>query len=71
VISQQLIEMFIQLRIKLQKTINEAASRLSMTSKVLARIDELQARVAGIAEKKFEITHTEILNHLNILRNSN
>jgi hypothetical protein len=71
VISQQLIEMFIQLRIKLQKTINEAASRLSMTSKVLARIDELQARVAGIAEKKLEITHTEILNHLNILRNSN
>jgi hypothetical protein len=44
VISQQLIEMFIQLRIKLQKTINEAASRLSMTSKVLARIDELQAK---------------------------
>jgi hypothetical protein len=55
---------------KTTKTINEAASRLSMTSKVLARIDELQAKVAGIAEKKFEITHTEILNHLNILRNS-
>jgi hypothetical protein len=28
-------------------------------------------KVAGIAEKKFEITHTEILNHLNILRNPN
>ena len=55
---------------KTTKTINEAASRLSMTSKVYARIEELRVKIAKIADLNFEITHTEILRHLNILRNS-
>lgn len=55
---------------KTTKTINEAASRLSMTSNVYARIEELRAKIAKIADLNFEITHTEILRHLNILRNS-
>lgn len=55
---------------KTLKTINEAASRLSLNSKVLARIKELQIKLAAIAEKKFNITAEEMLRHLNILRNS-
>jgi phage terminase small subunit len=52
------------------KSIWELSSKLSTGTKVASRIEELQAKVAAIAEKKFEITHQEILNHLNILRNS-
>lgn len=55
---------------KTLKTINEAASRLSVNSKVLARIKELQSKAAVIAEKKFQITAEEMLRHLNILRSS-
>lgn len=55
---------------KATKTIHEAACRLLKNSKVAARIVVLKSEIAKIAEKKFEITHTEILNHLNILRNA-
>lgn len=55
---------------KTTKTLNEAAVRLSFNNKVLARIEELQSKVAKIAEKKFNITAEEMLRHLNILRNS-
>jgi phage terminase small subunit len=55
---------------KTTKTINEAACRLLKNSKIVARVDELKSKVAQIAEKKFNITHEEILNHLNILRNA-
>jgi phage terminase small subunit len=55
---------------KTDKSIHEAACRILNNSKVSARIKELQAEVAKIAEKKFEITTTEMLRHLNILRNS-
>ncbi|WCM42391.1 terminase small subunit [Flavobacterium sp. CBA20B-1] len=50
------------------ETIHERASRLSKEYKVNARIDELQSKAREIAEKEFQITHKEILNHLNILR---
>lgn len=43
------------------KTVNEAASRLSGNSKVQARIAELQAKVAEIAEKKFSVTTEYVL----------
>jgi len=52
------------------KSIHELSSTLTTNIKVSSRIEELQAKVAVIAEKKFNITHEEILNHLNILRNS-
>jgi len=52
------------------KSVNELASKLSTGIKVASRIKELQSKVAKIAEKKFEITSTEMLRHLNILRNS-
>lgn len=55
---------------KATKSIHEAACRMLKSSKIAARIEELKLKIAGIAENKFEITHTEILNHLNILRNS-
>jgi phage terminase small subunit len=57
------------LRLK-DKSVNELASKLSINIKVASRIKELQSKVAKIAEKKFEITSTEMLRHLNILRNS-
>lgn len=53
---------------KTDKSIHEAACRILNNSKVSARIKELQAEVAKIAEKKFEITTTEMLRHLDILR---
>lgn len=55
---------------KLDKSIHEAASRILNNSKVTARLKELQGKVAKIAEEKFDITHEEMLRHLNILRNS-
>lgn len=55
---------------KTTKSVNEAASRLFANSNVSARVEELQSKVAKIAEKKFEITAEEMLRHLNILRNS-
>lgn len=55
---------------KTDKSIHEAACRLLNNSKVSARIEELQSKVADIAEKKFNITTEEMLKHLNILRNS-
>lgn len=55
---------------KTSKSIHEAACRMLKSSKIAARIEELKLKIAEIAEKKFEITHTEMLNHLNILRNS-
>jgi phage terminase small subunit len=55
---------------KTTKSIHEAACRLLKNSKVQARVSILKSEIAKIAEKKFEITHTEILNHLNILRNA-
>lgn len=53
---------------KTTKSVNEAASRLFAKSNVKARVEELQAKVASIAEKKFEITSEEMLRHLDILR---
>lgn len=53
-----------------QEVIHVRACEVLKNSKVAVRIEELKAKVAEIAEKKFEITHTEILNHLNILRNA-
>lgn len=50
------------------ETIHERASRLSNEYKVSTRIEELQSKAREIAEKEFQITHKEILNHLNILR---
>lgn len=50
------------------ETINQAASRLTNDSNIIARIEELQQKAQKIAEKKFEITHTEILKQLDILR---
>ncbi|MBY0486528.1 MAG: terminase small subunit [Flavobacteriaceae bacterium] len=55
---------------KTTKSIHQAACRMLKNSNVAARIEELKSKVAQIAEKKFDITHTEILNHLNILRNA-
>jgi phage terminase small subunit len=52
------------------KSIHELACKLSTNVKVTARIEELQAKVSKIAEKKFNITATEMLRHLNILRQS-
>lgn len=50
------------------ETIHSKASLLSNEGKVRARIEELQSNAREIAEKEFQITHKEILNHLNILR---
>jgi hypothetical protein len=52
------------------ETVNERASVLSKDNKVATRINELQAKVAKIAENKFNITHEEMLRHLNILRSA-
>ncbi|WP_438423247.1 terminase small subunit [Aquimarina macrocephali] len=52
------------------KSVNEAASRMLKNIKVHARVKELQAIAAEIAEKEFRIDSKEILNHLNILRKS-
>ena len=52
------------------KSIWELSSKLLKNIKVASRIEELKADVAIIAKEKFNITHEEILNHLNILRNS-
>ena len=52
------------------KSIWELSSKLLKNIKVSSRIEELKADVAVIAKEKFNITHEEILNHLNILRNS-
>lgn len=52
------------------ETIHSKASLLSSVGKVRARIEELQSKAREIAEKEFEITHREILRHLNILRSA-
>lgn len=52
------------------ETVHERASRLSNEYKVSTRIEELQSKVRDIAEKEFNITHKEILRHLDILRNA-
>lgn len=51
-------------------TISRKAQELFNNGIVTARINELQSKVAAIAEKKFNITSEEMLRHLNILRNS-
>ena len=50
------------------ETIHNKAYILSEKGEVRARIEELQSKAREIAEKEFNITHKEILNHLNILR---
>ncbi len=50
------------------KTIHENASRLLKNSKVAARVNELQAIAAEIAEKEFKTDSRELLKHLTILR---
>lgn len=52
------------------EVIHVRACELLKNSKVAVRVEELKADVAIIAKEKFNITHEEILNHLNILRNS-
>lgn len=52
------------------KSIHELSSKLSSNIKVTSRIEELKAKVAKIAEDKFQITQEEMLRHLNILRNA-
>jgi phage terminase small subunit len=52
------------------EVIHVKACELLKSGKVSVRIEELKADVAIIAKEKFNITHEEILNHLNILRNS-
>lgn len=52
------------------EVIHVRACELLKNSKVSVRIEELKADVAVIAKEKFNITHEEILNHLNILRNA-
>ena len=52
------------------ETINSKACIESEKGNVKARIQELQSKVAVIAEQKFNITTEEMLRHLNILRNS-
>lgn len=52
------------------ETVNSKACILSEKGNVRARTEELQSKVAAIAEKKFNITAEEMLRHLNILRNS-
>ncbi|MDY8137571.1 terminase small subunit [Aquimarina sp. 2201CG5-10] len=52
------------------KTINECASKLLKNPKITARVRELQAIAAEVAEKEFKIDSKEILNQLNIFRNS-
>lgn len=51
-------------------TIHKRSCELFDNGAVAGRIEELRAKVAVIAEKKFEITTTEMLRHLNILRNA-
>jgi len=51
-------------------TIYRKAQELFTNGKVTARIEELQSKVADIAENKFQITSEEMLRHLNILRNA-
>jgi phage terminase small subunit len=51
-------------------TINRKAHDVLKNGKVSARIEVLKEKISKIAEKKFNITHEEILNHLNILRNA-
>ena len=50
------------------KTVNEAASRLLKDSKVIARVAELRAKVAEVAEEEFKIDAKVMLRHLDILR---
>jgi hypothetical protein len=50
------------------ETINTKACLLSQQDNVRERIEQLQQKASKIAEKKFEITHTEILRQLDILR---
>jgi len=50
------------------ETVHNKAYMLSEKGEVRARIDELQAKSREIAEKEFNITHKEILRHLNTLR---
>lgn len=52
------------------KSINEKACELSKNVNVASRIKELKQEAAKIAKKEFHIDSKEILNHLNILRNS-
>ena len=53
-----------------EKSIWELSSTLLKNIKVSSRVAELKAKVSEIAEKEFNITHKEILKHLDILRNS-
>ena len=50
------------------KSIWELSSKLLKNAKVSSRLEEVKSDVAVIAKEKFNITHEEILNHLNILR---
>lgn len=50
------------------ETINVAACNLANDYNVNIRIEELKAKASKIAEEKFQITHTEILRQLDILR---
>lgn len=52
------------------ETINKRASELFSNGEVAGRVATLQSKVAAIAETKFGITATEMLRHLNILRNA-
>jgi len=54
----------------LDKTVNENASRLLKSSKVTARVKQLQEIAAEIAETEFKCDSKELLKHLNILRKS-
>ena len=49
-------------------SIYTASNELYNNPLILQRIEELQQKAQKIAEKKFEITHTEILKQLDILR---
>ncbi len=53
-----------------EKSIWEISSKLLKNIKVATRLKELKSKISEIADKQFNITHEEILNHLNILRNS-
>lgn len=50
------------------ESINRKAVEVFQKVNVTARVEELQSKAREIAEKEFDITHKEILNHLNILR---
>jgi len=55
---------------KKETTIYQEVNRLLKNPKVALRISQLQAKVAEIADKKFNINAETILRHLDILRNA-